>query len=284
MLNKIKQNYYYAKCRIRNFSSVIVHRKKLPKLDEYGIKIVSDINKYGYHVTSLDKLNAIDTELMLKDVSECISSLGENVQKGPKGFVLSPSEKEISKYKNLIKWGLNEWFLDIAENYLKLPVNYRGPMVRKDIPNGQKSETRLWHRDGEDFKLLKIVVYLNNVSKKKGPLMTIPRSSAPPKKILKNKGPKMRVEDEDMEKFVKRQHWKSLTGKKGTVIFVDTAGIFHCGGMQIDGQRHSVFFTYNSNIPTNPSWCLPLFELNKLDTKQLSAKQTKALSLYMRKS
>ena len=37
----------------------------------------------------------------------------------------------------------------------------------KDIPNGQKSETRLWHRDGEDFKLLKIVVYLNNVSKKK---------------------------------------------------------------------------------------------------------------------
>ena len=75
MLNKIKQNYYYAKCRIRNFSSVIVHRKKLPKLDEYGIKIVSDLNKYGYHVTSLDKLNAIDTELMLKDVSECITTM-----------------------------------------------------------------------------------------------------------------------------------------------------------------------------------------------------------------
>ena len=111
--------------------------------------------------------------------------------------------------------------------------------------------------------------------------MTIPKSFAPPKKILKNKGPKMRVEDEEMENFVKRKHWKSLTGKKGTVVFVDTAGIFHCGGMQIDGQRHSIFYCYNSNIPTNPSWCLPLFEVNNLNTKQLSDKQTKALSLHM---
>ena len=119
------------------------------------------------------------------------------------------------------------------------------------------------------FLLLKIVVYLNNVSKKKGPwCLDNSKIEFPPKKILKNKGPKMRVEDEDMEKFVKRQHWKSLTGKKFLSYIFDYSRNI---SLRWYANRWSktYFFTYNSNISTNPSWCLPLFELNKLDTKQL---------------
>ena len=69
--------------------------------------------------------------------------------------------------------------------------------------------------------------------------------------------------------------WISCEGKTGTVIFVDTANIFHRGLVPQTSDRWSIFFDYTSAFPLRPYYCkscLPLKDLLGF-ASCLSAKQ-----------
>jgi hypothetical protein len=136
--------------------------------------------------------------------------------------------------------------LNIAENYIGLPVAYLGVNLRKDIPNQKQVGTRLWHTDGEDRRMLKAIIYLNDVDENGGPFEYIPQNLTPSYRSFKHLYCK--ILDEDMKKVVPACHWKQCTGAAGTVILVDTARLFHHGRVP-EKERAALFFCYTSRKP-----------------------------------
>jgi hypothetical protein len=112
-------------------------------------------------------------------------------------------------------------------------------------------KSRLWHVDLEDRKVLKIIVYLNDVNEDGGPFQYIPQSlTSTVARSLKYR-PRY-ITDEIMQQALSPSNWKSCTGLAGTVIFASTASIFHRGKIPVADDRFAVFFDYTSRQPIQP--------------------------------
>jgi hypothetical protein len=173
---------------------------------------------------------------------------------------------------------LNERFLAIAENYIGTPVAYRGVLARLDMPDGTVRETRIWHLDQEDSRILKIVVYISDVDDDGGPFEYIPASFDQPFHLVH--GGKKRVDDEEaFDDAVPQDRRRAVVGPRGTVGFVDTCRILHRGRLPLTGTRKSLFFAYNSLWPMRPSYCGPMFLVDDFKSQgaALTARQAAAL-------
>ncbi len=67
-----------------------------------------------------------------------------------------------------------------------------------------------------------------------------------------------------MEQVVPQDYWKSCPGSSGTVLFVDSAHIFHRGQVPIGSDRLSIFFDYTSRMPKYPYYCKTDFSIQQL--------------------
>ncbi|MEB3252702.1 MAG: hypothetical protein VKO01_11290 [Cyanobacteriota bacterium] len=153
-------------------------------------------------------------------------------------------------YPDIYLWGLQQKLLTLVTHYIYQPITYLSVNLRRDIANGQQVGTRVWHRDGEDHRMLKIIIYLNDTDQDGGPFEYIPKAITPGQEVL-NSGASL-VNDE-MAKVVPQQLWKACPGSAGTVIFADTAAVWHHGKVPQRG-RYSLFFTYTSR---RPRWIEP---------------------------
>ena len=50
-----------------------------------------------------------------------------------------------------------------------LPAKYVGMHLRRQVANGVMEDVRQWHIDVEDYRRIKIIVYLNDVDEEGGP-------------------------------------------------------------------------------------------------------------------
>ena len=66
--------------------------------------------------------------------------------------------------------------LNIIENYIGLTVAFQGVHLRKDLPNQNQFGTLLWHKNSEDRKMVKVIIYLTDVEEEHGPFEYIPVS------------------------------------------------------------------------------------------------------------
>ena len=93
-----------------------------------------------------------------------------------------------------------------------------------------QKKSRLWHLDREDRRMLKIIIYLNDVSEEGGPFQYIPKSLtstiSSDRLIVLYYG---YIDDKTMEQVVPQSKWKSCLGSAGTVVIADTASNFHRG-------------------------------------------------------
>jgi hypothetical protein len=92
-------------------------------------------------------------------------------------FVVHATNEQMMEYPEIFLWGLEQRLLNIAENYLGLPVAYHGSYFRRDIANQVEKKSRLWHMDSEDRKLFKVIVYLNDINDERGPFQYLPKVS-----------------------------------------------------------------------------------------------------------
>ena len=133
------------------------HAEKLPWLTQEGFEIVTTLRSEGIVVRDASALLSRD---IMAIADRFIDQLREvTVHKSrlsvlPDDLVTDPA---------LYKWGLNDDNLNVAENYIGLPVHYRGVAVKRERADGIAADTRQWHLDPEDRRLLKIIVYLNDV-------------------------------------------------------------------------------------------------------------------------
>jgi hypothetical protein len=241
----------------RNWRKRRHHAARLPYLDRRDLAIVEGLSRDGGYVTSLAALAIPGTDAMLAAADRlAAATAGRTPGKG--GFNIQPSAAELEACPELIRWGLDERLLAIVTHYLGLPAAYRGLTLRRDIAGGAATETRLWHRDDEDFRICKIIVYLNDVGVDGGPYEFVGKQEAP--SLWRLPTNYQRIADADMARWAPEESWHTCTGPRGTAVFADTCGVLHRGRIAAHTDRLALFFCYNSTEPVHPEHCRPLFD------------------------
>jgi Phytanoyl-CoA dioxygenase (PhyH) len=148
-----------------------------------------------------------------------------------------------------LRLGYNRRLLDVANSYNGMwsKLEYVDLWYTPPLAAGERKSSQRWHRDFNDRHLLKAFLYLVDVDEDTGPFEYIP-GSAPGGELdhlwpWRPLGDNYPPEDELAEKAAGRA--VTFTGKKGTLIFCNTAG-FHRGGFAKIKPRVLATVTYSS--------------------------------------
>jgi hypothetical protein len=233
------------------------HGKNLPVIEDKDRQIFESLNRDGIYITSLAELGLASTPQLLNAANRLLPTMGTTQYNiAAKNL---PEIYIVTDLPSFYNWGKEPRILNIIENYLSLPVAYHGVHLRKDFANENQFATLLWHRDVEDRRVLKIIVYLSDVEEKHGPFEYVPLSYTSKtqlnyyriqRKIHSTAG----INDETLNKIVPKSAWKSCLGPAGTVIFADTRRLLHHGTLRSE-ERSTLFFVYTANPPKQPSLC-----------------------------
>jgi hypothetical protein len=178
------------------------------------------------------------------------------------------------------EWGLAEENLDLAERYIGLPVYFLGMAVRAERADGPPDyHTRRWHKDIDDHRMLKIIIYLNDVGEGCGSFEYLSRdaSNRATRSFRYSAG---HLSDDEMARVVPRSDWVHVTGPRLTAIFVDPKRLFHRVQPPTKADRYSLTLTYMSTTPlfyqTFPDTRLSPAALARL-SNQLTPRQRRAV-------
>lgn len=250
------------------------HVANLPILSTSDKSLLETIKREGVAITSLESLGITSTPRFFQAAKNLMQEIPKSIYAQKNEFVVHATSQQIMEYPEIFLWGLEQRLLNIVENYVGLPVAYHGAYFRRDIANKIERKSRLWHMDKEDRKVLKIIVYLNNIGDDGGPFQYIPQSlTSTAASFLKYNYEY--IQEKTMERVIPPSHWKSCTGSSGTVVFATTSSIFHRGKIPLTSDRFAVFFDYTSRQPQHRFYCkssLPQQDL-LLMAKKLSEPQ-----------
>lgn len=274
MLKTVVDKSKIALCELKYKAKVAQNAQNLPALSLEDSQIVDALNTEGVLITSLEKLALPSTPQLFAALDRVLPEIKSSFAVDSPGFTNSRNtyivradyDKIAREYSDIFLWGLQERLLDLAENYIGLPVAFLGVDLKKDIAYeaGRGIGSKRWHRDGEDCREFKIMVYLNDVFEDTISFDYIPRYLTPSLgKIIYNSifhfktFYKSIYTDEQMKQLVPSSEWKSCHGPAGTVIFAGTDGIFHRGQLPKGAvkDRLSLQYTYTSRQPENPIFC-----------------------------
>ncbi|GAA6622008.1 2OG-Fe(II) oxygenase [Scytonema sp. NUACC26] len=230
------------------------HTKYLPNLSTTDRDIVDTLNTEGVVITSLEALSIPSSSQMFEAAKNLMPKIPTISSEDKSDYVVHATSKQIMESREIFLWGLEQRLLNIVENYLGLPVAYHGTYFRRDIANNIEKKSRLWHIDSEDRKLLKIIVYLNDINEENGPFQYIPQSLTPElTHALRYKHGYL--QDKTMERVISPSNYISCTGSAGTIVFAGTASVFHRGKIPVASDRFAVFYDYTSRQPKFPFYC-----------------------------
>ncbi|MGB3192987.1 MAG: 2OG-Fe(II) oxygenase [Limnoraphis sp.] len=275
VLKRLSQQAYQN--NIKQYSQL------LPTLSFDDSIVVQGLQKNGIFITTLEQLAIPYTSNLIKDTHQIIPSLLTSLPNHSSTYMIKASCEKLMEFSCIFEWGLQKRILQIAEQYIKLPVAYHGVYFRRDLANNVEKKTRLWHLDKEDRRMLKIIIYLNEVTPDIGPFQYIP------KYLTDSIFQELRynysyVQEQRMQQVIPKTQWKSCYGSAGTVIFVDPACVFHRGKKPINSDRLTVFFDYTSRIPKHPYYCKSPFSPKQLSTLCDSLSQSQKECVFWRKS
>ncbi|MBE9052340.1 2OG-Fe(II) oxygenase [Nostocales cyanobacterium LEGE 11386] len=226
-------------------AAVKKHIIHLPVLSKNDLNLVETINHEGVVITSLAELGMPSTLEILKAAKDLMPKIPQKITGHKNEFIVHASSQQIMQYPEIFLWGLEQRLLNIIENYLGLPVAYNGVYFRRDIANQVEQTSRLWHVDKENKKILKIIIYLNDINEDTGPFQYITQTltSEIAQSLKYTSG---YIQSQTMQGVVSPEHYKSCTGPAGTVIFAATGNIFHRGKIPVTADRFAIFFDYSS--------------------------------------
>ena len=268
MLNTIQNKISQVPSEFAYKVARVKYAENLPTLAPHDQFIVDALNTEGVCVTSLENLMFAYTPQLLNAARSLVFTGVDNEYVSNYAVQGSAKIVTLTDYPDFFLWGLEERLLDIVENYIGLPIAYHGVNFRSDVGNEEQVSTQLWHRDGEDRRIVKIIIYLNDVSDDNGPFEYIPKPLTPSylsfkhiyRKILRTGFSD--ISNEELEKISPKLSWKSCLGPAGTVTFVDTRSVFH-RGKPPKAERAALFFIYTSRYPTRPDICKANFDFDK---------------------
>ena len=239
------------------------HKSSLPLLEDTERIIVDRLEREGICITSLAELAIPDSQQLL-DAAVPISKELANLSRVPSHLgkhTLMATATQLLQHPEIIYWGLSQRLLKIVESYLGLPVGYGCLSFYYSVADGRDAGPRIWHRDKEDWRMIKIAVYLNDVDEDGGPYQCVNAATNEwlVAKLPKYKGlthPELQQLLNSRSEDARPGDWLiSCIGKTGTVIFTDTSRCYHRGKPPIHTDRSAIFFHYFSYRPKNPFYC-----------------------------
>jgi hypothetical protein len=244
------------------------HKDHLPRIDDNEQNIVDQLEQNGVCITSLDALLIPDSHKLLEAAQPITNELSQQ-SRSPSHLgkhTLMANADQLLAHPEIICWGLSERLLKIVECYLGLPVGYGALSFYYSVADGRDAGPRIWHRDKEDWKMVKVAVYLNDVDEFGGPFQCVKSDI---NKFLIETLPQYKgLTNSELEQLLKTnnpdEYLTSCVGKTGTVIFTDTSKYYHRGKPPSKSDRSAIFFHYFSYRPKNPFYC---------DRSPLSSKQ-----------
>lgn len=250
MFTNVGDKFFSLRSELDYRTSCWQHGKKLPKLAASDRVILDSIKRDGIHITNLTELGLNSTSQLLNSAYSLLPSMGtanyrSSTQNPPEIYIVT----DLPAFYN---WGREQRLFNIIENYIGLPVAYHGVHLRKDFANTEQFQTLLWHRDIEDRRVLKIIVYLNDVEEKHGPFEYVPislisRSQAYRiKRQIKNLGG---IDDQTLNKIVPKSAWKSCPAQQALLFLLIQDEFYIMAPSALKNGQHC----FLSILPTLPS-------------------------------
>jgi hypothetical protein len=245
-----------------------MHRRTLGALSAQDEQIISNLSTEGVHVTSVQQLLPDLAPKILDSMSRAAACIAKE-----RLTVNSPSLRRscgstdlhsaelLRLFPDVYLLGLDPRIIRLAEHYLGLPVAYHGTALRQSLTDGNEVGARLWHMDSEDFHVLRVVIYFNDVTPGGGPFEYIPRNSGLSYKAFP--GPES-ITSERMRKVVEERRWKQIYGPIGTVVIADSAKIFHHESLQLERDRTVAMLGYSSRRPRGMQLAMAHFPVESL--------------------
>jgi hypothetical protein len=243
----IRNNNFVYK-NIINRKRVALHKdlSKGSNLNDLQSRIVLELRNSGIAITTFSEL------FPEENFEDCLSWIEQNETnlklKEKKKFLMSyygtDDNNKIIDLKNpFVKLYLTENLLRIVCSYLGYVPQLFEVYIEKTIPVGQNEPvfSQNWHRDPEEKRTMKVFMYLNDVDDFCGPFTYLKKSQPTSKSsyasLFKQKLPwgSYPSESQIISTTSPVDHFIA-TGKKGTIIFCDTAGL-HKGGHAKSGYR-----------------------------------------------
>jgi len=253
--------------RASHLLASLIFRRQLASVVSPDVAlIISDLETEGVHVTTVDRLVTDGRRRIVDAASRLLGD--EAVRQNPALWVRATSSTDLTadallaRVPELYLLGLDAHILRVAQQYLKLPVAYHGAVFRHSLVDGELSGPRLWHQDAEDFHVLRMVVYLNDVAAGGGPFEYIPRSLGVTYRDFH--GCSDHLTDDQVERVVPRDRWKRVAGPTGTVVLCDTAKVFHRESIQTERERSVIMIGYSSRRPSGMDLAMAHFPVERL--------------------
>lgn len=274
-LAKLRRQAFEWKQGLRYRAASRRARPSLPALPGRLEHLLDSLERTGAAMTSLEELGGPPN--LLPELDRVLAPTGAAGGRA-KDYVAHAADEDVEASPAILEWALGEDLIALCTSYIGLPVAYRGVAVRRDIANGQMTGTRLWHRDGEDFRILKYIVYVNDVDEATGPFEYVSKQYAPPTwRVSLHDG--NRVDEAQFDRLVPKEHRKACTGARGTVVVVDTCAVYHRGRVPERKDRLTAFYAFNSVQPICPEHCQPLFDRQRFQSaRRLTALQRSTLN------
>ncbi|MEM8831353.1 MAG: 2OG-Fe(II) oxygenase [Cyanobacteria bacterium P01_G01_bin.19] len=227
------------------------HACFLPKLDAQGKSIVEKLRQEGTCIIPIEELELSSTEKMLKTAFDLADKLKDITPQTNNncGCEIGSDPEDLREFSEMLLWALEPKLLDIVENYIGLPIVYQGFAMRKSIVDGQYSGVRRWHIDWEDRRIIKVIIYLNDVAEGGGAYNYISRSTTPQAIKKLNYYNLGYVSDQEMASAVPKSNWIDCLAPQGTVVISDTSSVFHRAQPPTVRERYSITFCYTSANP-----------------------------------
>jgi hypothetical protein len=239
-----------------------IKRHSLPPLHPQNQQALQSLRQNGIFITHLEQFHLDRNCLALIQPHQTQLALAKPERQQ---YCISAPRQDLPQ--NLFRWGLQPQLLNLVENYLELPIAYHGFYLRRDLVTPLMTRSRRWHLDMEDHRILKVIIYLNDVDQTTGPFQYLDDRQTQQIQQQFNyrhgylKTPKV-------ETLIPPQQWQSCTGSAGTVIIVDTARLLHRGKASTEQDRYALFYDYTSRSPKRPYYCkssLPLPALQNMN-------------------
>lgn len=183
------------------------------------------------------------------DIARAVGWLRDNGSSEPVTYLPLDQPKLLG---SLYRWGFDQNNLDIAERHIRLPVRYVGMEVKVERASAPaaRQQVRYWHLDAEDRRMLKIIVYLNDVDSGNGPFEYLsPSLSELARRRLRCRPGITFLTDEGIAAVAPPPGWRQVTGPARTAVYADTGRLIHRLKAPTDRDRYSATFVYTSDKP-----------------------------------
>ena len=230
-------------------------------------RVIDELNCKGVAITSIEKLfgDASCFNELCGAVEELESDwAGQIAAERAKANLYDTSHKTflfelLGRHPQLdpasvyARFALQQPILQISNAYFGMYTQLRYYNIWHTLTTRTEArESQLWHRDREDHSILKLFVYFVDIDEGAGPFTYAPgthhkgTNRGTPEFFIENGV--QRTTDEQMAAIVPQENWIKAIGKKGTVLFADTAG-YHKGGLARTHDR--LMYTCMFTSPTS---------------------------------